>query len=104
MASKKNIPSLTVHTMDDGTTLSTVDRAIKDVVAPNTFLPTKEQFYSAKDPSKPDLEFLRSHLIHEGRLTEEQAIFIIKSGGEVLRREPTLLEIDAPITGIYQYY
>jgi serine/threonine-protein phosphatase 2B catalytic subunit len=103
MATKKTtpiIPDLTVHLMEDGTSLSTVQRAIKDVVAPNTFLPTNEQFYSAKDPGKPDLEFLRTHLIHEGRLTEEQALFIIKTNTEVLRREPTMLEIDAPITGI----
>jgi serine/threonine-protein phosphatase 2B catalytic subunit len=48
----------------------------------------------------PDIDFLWSHFIHEGRLTEEQALFIIKTGTDVLRQEPTMLEIDEHITGI----
>jgi serine/threonine-protein phosphatase 2B catalytic subunit len=31
-------------------------------------------------------------------LTEQQALWIIKKGAEVLRAEPNLLEMDAPIT------
>ncbi|KAI7151406.1 Serine/threonine-protein phosphatase 2B catalytic, partial [Hortaea werneckii] len=50
------------------------------------------------DRSKPNLQFLKQHLYREGRLTEEQALWIINGGEEVLRSEPNMLEMDAPIT------
>lgn len=60
--------------------------------------PTHEQFFSPGDRSKPNLQFLKNHFYREGRLTEEQALWILKRGTEVLRAEPNLLEMDAPIT------
>ncbi|KAI8853760.1 Metallo-dependent phosphatase-like protein [Chytridium lagenaria] len=69
-----------------------------DVEAPNVFLPTNDQFYSKKDSNKPDIEFLRGHFMREGRLTEEQALFIINKGTEILKKEPNMLEVDAPVT------
>lgn len=64
---------------------------------------------------KPNLEKLKQHLLLEGRLTEQAALRIIQtghfiddpphpflnlclSGAAVLRDEPTLLQIDAPLT------
>lgn len=61
-------------------------------------VPTDEEFFSKVDPSKPDLAFLKQHFYREGRLTEEQAIYIINEGCKVLTQEPNLLEMDAPIT------
>lgn len=55
-------------------------------------------FWSPEDPSKPNLQFLKQHFYREGRLTEDQALWIIHAGTEVLRSEPNLLEMDAPIT------
>ena len=40
--------------------------------------PTDEEFYSKTDPSKPDIAFLKNHFYREGRLTEEQALFILQ--------------------------
>jgi serine/threonine-protein phosphatase 2B catalytic subunit len=60
--------------------------------------PTDEQFFSDKTHSKPDIAFLKQHFYREGRLTDEQALFIIHKGTELLRAEPNLLEMDAPIT------
>ncbi|KAJ3102119.1 3',5'-cyclic-nucleotide phosphodiesterase (PDEase) (3':5'-CNP) [Phlyctochytrium planicorne] len=88
----------TVHTMESGETVSTRDRVCKEVDGPNVFKPTNEQFFSKKDPSKPDIDFLKNHFIKEGRLTEEQALFIISKGTEILKKEPNLLEVDAPVT------
>ncbi|KAJ3382625.1 3',5'-cyclic-nucleotide phosphodiesterase (PDEase) (3':5'-CNP) [Lobulomyces angularis] len=68
------------------------------VEAPAVLKPTNDQFYSKKDPTKPDMDFLKNHFLHEGRLTEEQALFIINKGCELLKKEPTMLEIEAPIT------
>ena len=62
-------------------------------------IPTDAQFYSSADPSKPDIAFLKNHFYREGRVTEEQALFIINKGTELLKKEPNLLEVDAPITG-----
>ena len=60
--------------------------------------PTEDQFLSPQDRTKPNLQFLKQHFYREGRLTEEQALWIIKQGTAVLRAEPNLLEMDAPIT------
>lgn len=88
----------TVHVTDDGTQVSTTERVIKDVQAPAFLKPTDEQFYSATDRSKPDIAFLKNHFYREGRLTDDQALFIIRRATEILRQEPNLLEVDAPIT------
>ncbi|RIB17514.1 calcineurin A [Gigaspora rosea] len=88
----------TVHEMEDGTKVSTLDRYCKDVQAPAVNKPTDEEFFSKDDPEKPDIQFLKNHFYREGRITEEQALYIINKGTELLKQEPNLLEVDAPIT------
>ncbi|KAI9779652.1 MAG: 3',5'-cyclic-nucleotide phosphodiesterase (PDEase) (3':5'-CNP) [Peltula sp. TS41687] len=97
---KKPVPEIdfTLHTMEDGTQVSTLERVCKDVQAPAFHTPSEDQIRSPQDPSKPNLPFLKQHFYREGRLTEDQALWIIESGTEVLRSEPNLLEMDAPIT------
>ncbi len=63
-------------------------------------LPTDAQFFSKTDPSKPDVGFLKNHFYREGRLSEEHALFILEKGTEILRAEPNLLYVDAPVTGV----
>lgn len=84
--------------MDDGEQVSTQERVIKDVQAPAFHPPTPEQFWSKKDPTKPDVQFLKNHFYREGRLTHDQARYILIQATELLRAEPNLLELDAPIT------
>ncbi len=62
------------------------------------FTPTDEQFYHDETREKPNIQFLKQHFYREGRLTEEQALFILRKGTELLRAEPNLLEMDAPLT------
>jgi serine/threonine-protein phosphatase 2B catalytic subunit len=69
------------------------------VQAPAFLRPTDEEFFDPQDPSKPNINFLKNHFYREGRLTEQQALFIIRKGTELLQREPNVLEVDAPITG-----
>ncbi|KAK3171674.1 hypothetical protein OEA41_003758 [Lepraria neglecta] len=97
---KKPVPEIdfTLHTMEDGNQVSTQERVCKDVQAPAFHPPSQEQFLSPQDPNKPNLQFLKQHFYREGRLTEEQALWIIERGTEVLKSEPNLLEMDAPIT------
>ena len=66
--------------------------------APAFHPPTDEQFFSPSDPNKPNLQFLKQHFYREGRLTEDQALWILSECTKVLEREPNLLEMDAPIT------
>ncbi|KAJ3491189.1 hypothetical protein NLI96_g880 [Meripilus lineatus] len=68
------------------------------IQAPAMSIPTDEQFFSREDPSKPDVAFLKNHFYREGRLSEEQAMFILEKGTELLREEPNLLHVDAPVT------
>lgn len=74
-----------------------------EVLAPATSKPTDAEFYSEEHPDRPNLEFLKQHLHREGRLTEEQALSIIHKGTELLRTEPNLLEVDAPVTGRHRF-
>jgi serine/threonine-protein phosphatase 2B catalytic subunit len=68
------------------------------VQAPALSTPPDDVFWSPEDPSKPNLSFLKQHFYREGRLTEDQALWIIRTGTQLLRTEPNLLEMDAPIT------
>ena len=68
------------------------------VQAPAMAIPTDEQFFSHEDPTKPDVAFLKNHFYREGRLSEEQALWILEKGTELLRKEPNVLNVDAPIT------
>ncbi|KAI8623829.1 serine/threonine-protein phosphatase 2B catalytic subunit [Xylariaceae sp. FL1651] len=97
---KKPLPEIdfTIHTMEDGTQVNTTERVCKDVQAPAMFKPTDEEFYDDESHTRPNITFLKQHFYREGRLTDEQALWIIKTGTELLRQEPNLLEMDAPIT------
>jgi serine/threonine-protein phosphatase 2B catalytic subunit len=66
-------------------------------------IPTPEQFYNqqGRDRSKPDVAFLKNHFYREGRVSEEQALWILETATDVLRKEPNVLQVDAPITGAY---
>lgn len=48
---------------------------------------------------KPLLEKLKSHFLLEGRVSEDVALRLINEGGALLRRERTMLDIEAPVTG-----
>ena len=61
--------------------------------------PTDAQFFSREDPTKPDVAFLKNHFYREGRLREDHALYIIEKATEILRSEPNLLSVDAPVTG-----
>ncbi|KAF2492122.1 serine/threonine protein phosphatase 2B catalytic subunit [Lophium mytilinum] len=97
---KKPLPEIdfTLHTMEDGSQVSTMERVCKDVQAPAFHPPTQDQFLSPQDRNKPNLPFLKQHFYREGRLTEDQALWIIRKGTEILKNEPNMLEMDAPIT------
>lgn len=47
---------------------------------------------------KPNAEFMKQHFIREGRLTEEQALYIIGQAMDLLSREPNLVNVESPVT------
>ncbi|KAH8690514.1 calcineurin catalytic subunit CnaA [Talaromyces proteolyticus] len=96
----KHVPEIdfSLYTAEDGTQVSTLERVCKEVQAPALTVPTDDTFWSPQDPNKPNLQYLKQHFYREGRLTEKQALWIINTGTQLLRTEPNLLEMDAPIT------
>ncbi|KAI9484617.1 serine/threonine-protein phosphatase 2B catalytic subunit A1 [Zychaea mexicana] len=100
LQNKPEIPTIdfTMHKTEDGTIVSTRERVIKDVPAPAVSVPTDEEFWSQERPGLPNIAFLKDHFYREGRLSEEQALYIIEKGTEILKTEPNLLEVGAPIT------
>ncbi|KAI0030252.1 serine/threonine protein phosphatase 2B [Vararia minispora EC-137] len=86
------------HQLENGFTISTRERVVKEVQAPAMQVPTDAQFFSREDPSKPDIAFLKNHFYREGRLKEEQALYIIDRATEILHAEPNLLYVEAPVT------
>ncbi|KAJ1650893.1 hypothetical protein IWQ61_008415 [Dispira simplex] len=73
-------------------------RVCHQVVPPTAHIPTHAEFFFDTDQTRPNAPFLKEHFFREGRVTEAQALWIIKRGTELLAAEPNMLELDAPIT------
>ncbi|KAI9337646.1 serine/threonine-protein phosphatase 2B catalytic subunit A1 [Pilaira anomala] len=87
-----------LYKLEDGTVVNTKDRICKNVEAPAYQKPTNQELWSTEQPGLPNLLFLKEHFRREGRLTEEQALYILNSTNDLLKNEPNLLRISAPIT------
>jgi len=62
-------------------------------------IPTDDLFFSEMEEGKPDVEFLKGHFYRQGRIKEEHALYIIDKATQLLRAEPNVLTVDAPVTG-----
>src|SRR5580704_15944627 len=62
-------------------------------------VPTADQFFMNQEQSKPNLSYIKNHFYWEGHLSEEQALWILKKGTEVLCSEGNIIHVDAPTTG-----
>lgn len=73
------------------------------VPPPNSYKPLDEDFFVADSVHggfKPNAELVKDHFIREGRLTDKQALFILKEVTELMRREPNMLVLSGPTTGM----
>ncbi|KAI8981442.1 serine/threonine-protein phosphatase 2B catalytic subunit A1 [Pilobolus umbonatus] len=87
-----------VFTLPDGQIVSTKERVITEVPPPAVTIPTDKEFWDDEHPELPDIVFLKDHFYREGRLSEEQALFILEKGRDILKKENNLLSVDAPVT------
>ncbi|KAH8109956.1 Metallo-dependent phosphatase [Phellopilus nigrolimitatus] len=75
-------------------------RQAPSVPEPAWHKPRDEEFFvtSAYGKRNPNPEFLRHHFLREGRLTDEQALYLLQEATHLLSTEPNLLEVQGPIT------
>ncbi|KAI0916645.1 hypothetical protein AcV5_003073 [Taiwanofungus camphoratus] len=76
-------------------------RQVEDVPPPIAQCPRDEDFYvhdTQTGTHRPNYELLRHHFLNEGRLTEEQALFILEQATALMSREPNMLQVDSPVT------
>jgi serine/threonine-protein phosphatase 2B catalytic subunit len=81
-------------------------RQVPSIAPPAATKPTDDEFfvYDRLGGAKPDPNFLRSHFLREGRLSEKQAMFILHQATDVLSREPNMLAVHSPVTGELRDY
>ncbi|KAG6889554.1 hypothetical protein C0995_016681 [Termitomyces sp. Mi166 len=75
------------------------ERPVKSVPLPAANKPTDAEFFRvAGGERKANPFFLKDHFFREGRLTEEQALFIVERATELLSKEPNLVDVKSPVT------
>lgn len=90
------VKDLTLHVTEEGQTINTCERAVASVEPPALFQPSDDEVFLPN--GKPNCEFLKEHFFKEGRLRHHQALRILQMAGEILGKEPNLLQIPAPVT------
>jgi len=80
---------------DASKTLSTTDRVVVSVPPPPS---NRLKMHEVYDKSKPRPDVLKAHFIREGRTEEDVALRIISEGAALLRKEKTVIDVEAPVT------
>jgi serine/threonine-protein phosphatase 2B catalytic subunit len=79
------------------TDLPTKERVCKDVTPPASNLLTEEEVFDSQT-GLPRPDVLKDHFTREGRVEQAVALRIIKDCSKLLKSEPTMLDIEAPLT------
>ncbi|GBE84489.1 Metallo-dependent phosphatase-like protein [Sparassis latifolia] len=75
-------------------------RQVEHVPPPIVQCPTDEEFFIADVHAsihRPNLDLLKHQFLNEGRLTEEQALFILDQTTQLLSQEPNMLHARSPV-------
>ncbi|TBU28142.1 Metallo-dependent phosphatase [Dichomitus squalens] len=92
--------SVVLPTVQPSPGTSLQDRQAPHVPPPAAHIPLDEEFY-VLDPytgrKRPNVELLREHFFHEGRLSHEQAMFILDQATDVMTREPNMVQVPGPV-------
>jgi hypothetical protein len=88
---KKKVPSYMTKYGD------TTERVVKDTPPPAGVPLTNEELFD--ENGKPNVENLKNHFIHEGKLTTEHVVQLIETVTSIFANEPNLLTVDAPVIG-----
>ncbi|KAL7716292.1 Serine/threonine-protein phosphatase [Entamoeba marina] len=73
-----------------------LDDRLEEVQFPEDRLLPMNMLFSGKGHT-PNLKYLRQHLIHQGRLTQEAALALIRQARDLFKNEPNLLTVYAPV-------
>ncbi|KAI0368493.1 Metallo-dependent phosphatase [Pilatotrama ljubarskyi] len=77
------------------------ERQAPHIPPPAAHIPPDDDFY-VRDPhtgrDRPNVEYLKRHFFHEGRISHEQAMFILEQATDLMSREPNLLQVPGPVT------
>lgn len=76
--------------------LTTTGRIMDNVKSPAAKKLGVSDVFNSKGRPRPDV--LKAHFVAEGRLEEEAALMIVKQCTEILRKEETMLTVEAPVT------
>ncbi|KAK2462791.1 hypothetical protein APHAL10511_005182 [Amanita phalloides] len=81
----------------DGTEINTLDRVVQNVPEPASYNPPDAHIF---EPGQrlPNVSFLKQHFIREGRVTEAQALEIIKRTTFLFEKDPNLVYVSSPVT------
>ncbi|KAG6864358.1 hypothetical protein C0991_010231 [Blastosporella zonata] len=62
--------------------------------------PTEAEFFKTNERGERMANpfYLREHFFREGRLTEEQALFLLERATELLASESNMVEVKSPVT------
>ncbi|KAF8634050.1 hypothetical protein AX17_004314 [Amanita inopinata Kibby_2008] len=79
---------------------NTTGRMVQSVPEPASFKPTDTDLFTLNEYGErvPNASYLKQHFFREGRLTEEQALYIIERTTEMLAKEPNLVHVSSPVT------
>ena len=68
------------------------------VPPPALHRPSDEDLFLVDGQRRLNHEYLKTHFVREGRLREQQALYIIEQATNVLSRERNLVSITSPVT------
>ncbi|KAG8764374.1 3',5'-cyclic-nucleotide phosphodiesterase (PDEase) (3':5'-CNP) [Serendipita sp. 397] len=78
------------------------ERVYKEIRQPHGVASNADFYRQENGVRVPNITFLRLHLYHEGRLTEDQVIFLLRRVTEIFTQESNVLRLSAPITSGYR--